>query len=136
MPISSDFINEKLLILIPLWLSLSLHECGERVDGVEAGGRHGGTDGPDDAQSVGHIDPIGTLLLPLLGVPFGWAKPVPVNPLRFHRGVKYCDGDDDYGRRGSDFQPVPGRSLYRGVRRHGAVRPAHWDTGSLPVRQS
>jgi len=34
-----------------------------------------------------HIDPVGTLLLPLLGVPFGWAKPVPVQPHRFRRSV-------------------------------------------------
>ncbi len=38
---------------------------------------------------IPHIDPIGTILLPLLlilsGSPilFGWAKPVPVNPLNF-----------------------------------------------------
>lgn len=37
-----------------------------------------------------HIDPIGTVIFPLLmlatGIPylFGWAKPVPVNPQRFH----------------------------------------------------
>ena len=34
---------------------------------------------------MAHIDPIGTLLLPLLGIPFGWAKPVPVQPHRFDR---------------------------------------------------
>ncbi len=39
---------------------------------------------------VVHIDPLGTVIFPLLmmvsGVPFlfGWAKPVPVNPRRFH----------------------------------------------------
>jgi Zn-dependent protease len=30
-----------------------------------------------------HLDPIGTVLLPVLGIPFGWAKPVPVQPTRF-----------------------------------------------------
>jgi Zn-dependent protease len=39
-----------------------------------------------------HIDPIGTLLLPLLGIPFGWAKPVPVNPSRFRRSVHMSTG--------------------------------------------
>ena len=39
-----------------------------------------------------HIDPIGTLLLPLLGIPFGWAKPVPVNPMRFRRSVPMRTG--------------------------------------------
>ena len=38
---------------------------------------------------VPHIDPVGTILLPLLlllshaGILFGWAKPVPVNPLNY-----------------------------------------------------
>jgi Zn-dependent protease len=36
---------------------------------------------------LAHIDPVGTLLLPLLGVPIGWAKPVPINPALFHQGV-------------------------------------------------
>jgi Zn-dependent protease len=36
---------------------------------------------------LAHIDPIGSFLLPLLLIPFGWAKPVPVNPTRFRRGV-------------------------------------------------
>ena len=49
--------------------------------------------GDDTARNLGrvtlnpaaHIDPFGTILLPLLLVlmkapPFGWAKPVPVNP--------------------------------------------------------
>ena len=40
---------------------------------------------------LAHIDPLGTVLLPLLGIPFGWAKPVPVNPLRF-RGVSMSTG--------------------------------------------
>ena len=35
---------------------------------------------------IAHIDPIGTVLLPVMLVimgapPFGWAKPVPVNPM-------------------------------------------------------
>jgi Zn-dependent protease len=32
------------------------------------------------------MDPIGTLLLPML-IPFGWAKPVPINVGRFHPQV-------------------------------------------------
>jgi Zn-dependent protease len=41
---------------------------------------------------IAHIDPIGTLLLPLMGVPFGWARPVPVNPTRFSRKVDQRTG--------------------------------------------
>ncbi len=46
-----------------------------------------------------HIDPFGTILLPLIlvasfGVGFGYAKPVPVNPYRFkdHRGGMFLTG--------------------------------------------
>ncbi|MGH9670935.1 MAG: site-2 protease family protein [Terriglobales bacterium] len=40
-----------------------------------------------------HIDPVGTVLLPVLGVltglpVFGWAKPTPVNPLNFRNHVR------------------------------------------------
>jgi Zn-dependent protease len=28
-----------------------------------------------------------------MGAPIGWAKPVPVNPARFHRGVRMSTGD-------------------------------------------
>ena len=40
-----------------------------------------------------HIDPVGTVLLPLLGIltglpVFGWAKPTPVNPLNFKNHVR------------------------------------------------
>ena len=43
---------------------------------------------------VAHVDPVGTILLPLIlivsGSPilFGWAKPVPINPLNFHNPKK------------------------------------------------
>ena len=37
-------------------------------------------------------EPLGTVVLPLLGVPFGWAKPVPINPLRFTRAVSMKTG--------------------------------------------
>ncbi|MGO8747061.1 MAG: site-2 protease family protein [Thermoguttaceae bacterium] len=92
MPISSDFIAEKLLILVPLWLSLSLHEWAHAWTAWRLGDDTAALMGRLTLNPLAHIDPIGTLLLPLLGVPFGWAKPVPVNPLRFHRGVNMRTG--------------------------------------------
>jgi Zn-dependent protease len=41
---------------------------------------------------LAHIDPIGTVLLPLLGVPFGWARPVPINPAYFNHSVTMRTG--------------------------------------------
>jgi Zn-dependent protease len=34
-----------------------------------------------------HADPLGTYLLPLIGAPIGWAKPVPFDPSRFRRSI-------------------------------------------------
>lgn len=83
---------ERLVGLIPMILSLSVHEWAHAYSAFRLG--------DDTAQRLGrltlnplsHIDPIGTLLLPLVGVPFGWAKPVPVNPSRFRRGVNMRRG--------------------------------------------
>jgi Zn-dependent protease len=60
-------------------------------------------EGDDTAERLGritlnpirHLDPIGSVLLPALlawkgGMIFGWAKPVPVNPLNYRR---YVAGD-------------------------------------------
>jgi Zn-dependent protease len=78
--------------VIPLILSLTVHEWAHAYSAMRLG--------DDTAQRLGrltlnpipHIDPIGTLLLPLLGVPFGWAKPVPVNPARFTRKLRMRTG--------------------------------------------
>ncbi len=80
------------MLLVPLILSLTVHEYA-----------HGWTArrlGDDTAERAGrlslnplvHIDWLGTVLLPLLGIPFGWAKPVPVDPSRFRRGVRMGTG--------------------------------------------
>src|SRR5512138_1865484 len=42
---------------------------------------------------VPHIDVFGTIVLPLLNAPIGWAKPVPVNPARFNRKIGMSRGD-------------------------------------------
>src|SRR5512138_2608273 len=42
---------------------------------------------------VPHIDVFGTIILPLMNAPIGWAKPVPVNPARFNRKFGMATGD-------------------------------------------
>lgn len=72
------------LIAIPIVFAVTLHEV--------AHGWIAKVNGDDTAASLGrlsinplkHIDPIGTVLVPVVllyvfGTPFGWAKPVPVN---------------------------------------------------------
>jgi Zn-dependent protease len=78
--------------VILLLLSLTVHEWAHAWSAWRLG--------DDTAQRLGrltldpraHLDPVGTLLLPLLGVPFGWARPVPVNPANFRRDISMSAG--------------------------------------------
>lgn len=76
---------ERVMYLVPMILSLSLHEWAHAWSAWKLGDDTALREGRLTLNPIVHIDPIGTLLLPLLGVPFGWAKPVPVNPVRFNR---------------------------------------------------
>jgi Zn-dependent protease len=92
MPDDVNWIAERLITLIPVWLSLSVHECAHAWAAWRLGDDTAQRMGRLTLNPLAHIDPIGTLLLPLLGVPFGWAKPVPVQPHRFHAGVNMRTG--------------------------------------------
>jgi Zn-dependent protease len=81
-----------LMLLVPLLLSLTVHEWAHAWSAHRLGDDTAKMQGRLTLNPIAHIDPIGTLVLPLLGIPFGWAKPVPVNPTRFRRGVKMSTG--------------------------------------------
>ncbi|HET6439010.1 MAG TPA: site-2 protease family protein [Anaeromyxobacter sp.] len=81
-----------LMMLIPLVLSLTVHEFAHAWSARRLGDDTASRMGRMTLNPLAHIDPIGTLLLPLLGIPFGWAKPVPVNPARFRPGVRMGTG--------------------------------------------
>jgi Zn-dependent protease len=81
----------RLVTWIPLVLSLSVHEWAHAWAAWRLGDDTASLQGRMTLNPLAHIDPIGTVLLPLLGVPFGWARPVPVNPFRF-RGVSMRGG--------------------------------------------
>jgi Zn-dependent protease len=80
------------MLLVPLLLSLTVHEWAHAWSANRLGDDTARMQGRLTLNPIAHIDPIGTLILPLLGIPFGWAKPVPVNPTRFRRGVKMSTG--------------------------------------------
>ena len=81
------------LLSLPLWLlSLSIHEWAHAWSAWRLGDDTAARMGRMTVNPVAHIDPLGTILLPLLGVPFAWAKPVPVNPTRFRRDVSMGKG--------------------------------------------
>lgn len=77
----------RLLVLIPMLLSLGVHEWAHAFSASLLGDDTAREEGRLSLNPLVHIDPIGTLVLPLLGIPFGWAKPVPVNPSRFRPEV-------------------------------------------------
>ena len=83
---------ERLLWFIPVLLSLTVHEWAHAWTAWKLGDDTAKHMGRLTLNPLAHMDPIGTFLLPLMGVPFGWAKPVPVNPLRFKPGVTIRGG--------------------------------------------
>ncbi|HZF47400.1 MAG TPA: site-2 protease family protein [Polyangiaceae bacterium] len=80
------------MMLIPLLLSLSVHEWAHAWSAYRLGDDTASREGRLTLDPLAHIDPLGTFLLPMLGIPFGWAKPVPVNPVRFRRNVSMRTG--------------------------------------------
>ncbi len=73
-----------LIDLVVLLFSLSLHESAHAWVANRFGDPTGQMLGRVSLNPLVHIDPIGTILFPLLGfliggVIFGWAKPVPIN---------------------------------------------------------
>lgn len=77
------------LSIIVLLFSVILHEVMHGLVALKFGDHTAQKLGRLTLNPIPHIDPIGTILLPALmiltGSPilFGWAKPVPVNPLNF-----------------------------------------------------
>lgn len=88
----ADWLLSRLVFLVPVWLSLSVHEWAHAFTAFRLGDDTAARMGRMTLNPIAHIDPVGTLLLPLLGVPFGWAKPVPINPNRFDRQVSLRTG--------------------------------------------
>jgi len=76
---------QRVMMLIPVLLSLTVHEWAHARSAYALGDDTASMLGRMSLNPMAHIDVVGTILLPLMGVPFGWAKPVPVNPVRFTR---------------------------------------------------
>jgi Zn-dependent protease len=73
-------------------LSLTVHEFAHAWTAWKLGDDTASRQGRLTLNPLSHIDLLGTILLPLMGVPFGWAKPVPVDPTRFRRDVSMGKG--------------------------------------------
>ncbi|MEQ1533585.1 MAG: site-2 protease family protein [Sideroxydans sp.] len=83
-----DQINQLIQLIaiaaIPVLFAITLHEAAHGYVARHFGDMTAYQQGRISLNPMRHIDPVGTILLPLLtlavgGILFGWAKPVPVN---------------------------------------------------------
>jgi Zn-dependent protease len=88
----SHAVLTRALALIPLLFSLSVHEWAHAWAALQLGDTTAKDQGRLTLNPLAHVDVVGTIALPLLGIPFGWAKPVPVEPTRFRPGVSMATG--------------------------------------------
>ena len=78
-----------LLQILALFMALTFHEFAHALIARKLGDRTAEQQGRLTLNPKKHIDPFGTVILPLIliliksPVVFGWAKPVPINPLNF-----------------------------------------------------
>ncbi len=82
-------IEDTVIYFVLLIFSLCVHEMAHAWTAYMCGDDTAKLMGRITLNPIAHVDPIGTLVLPLLammtGAPLvGWAKPVPVNPNRYH----------------------------------------------------
>ena len=71
-----------LIILLPVLIfSLCFHEFAHGYVAYRLGDHTAARNGRLTLNPLAHLDPIGSLMILFVG--FGWAKPVPVNPVNF-----------------------------------------------------
>jgi len=96
--LDQDTLLRLVVVFVPMVLSLSVHEFAHAWSAHRLGDDTALRMGRMTVNPLAHVDLFGTVLLPLIlvltnaGFFFGWAKPVPVNPANFHRGVSMRRG--------------------------------------------
>lgn len=78
-------VQQLAVLVLPVILAITVHEAAHGYVADRLGDRTARLLGRVTLNPLRHIDPLGTVLLPLgmyalTGFLFGWAKPVPVNP--------------------------------------------------------
>ena len=95
---STELVQNLVLWFVPVLLSLTVHEWAHAASAGALGDDTARHAGRLTLNPLAHVDPFGTLLVPVLqivtmgAVMFAWAKPVPVNPARFTRRVTLGTG--------------------------------------------
>lgn len=80
-----------LISIAAFFIALTIHEFCHAATAFFLGDRTAQRFGRLTLNPAAHIDPVGTLLVPLIGLisglpVIGWAKPVPVNPYNLRHG--------------------------------------------------
>ena len=76
-------LSERLMLLSGLVIGLTFHECAHAWSAWKLGDGYARRQGRVTLNPLRHLDPLGTLAIFLL--PFGWARPVPINLYNFRR---------------------------------------------------
>ena len=87
-----EFLLARVGMFVPVLLALTVHEWAHAYAAFQLGDDTALHHGRLTLNPIAHVDLVGTVLLPLAGVPFGWAKPVPVDPGRFRPDVTMGKG--------------------------------------------
>jgi Zn-dependent protease len=85
-----SIIQKIAVYVIPLIFAITVHESAHAYVADKYGDNTARMLGRLSLNPLKHIDPVGTLLFPLIGLTlggfiFGWAKPVPINWNQLHR---------------------------------------------------
>ena len=92
-----DVISKIAIWVVPVLFSIVIHEVAHGWVAYRLGDPTAKYMGRLTLNPIPHIDPLGTIILPLIlivlgGPVFGWAKPVPFNPQNFHPHVNIRRG--------------------------------------------
>ena len=74
-------IEQAILLIPPLLFALCFHEFSHAYMAYRLGDNTAARMGRLTLNPMAHLDPIGSLMILFVG--FGWAKPVPINPVNF-----------------------------------------------------
>lgn len=95
---TADLLQNLVLWFIPVLLSLAVHEWAHAASAWALGDDTAALEGRLTLNPVVHMDPVGTVLMPLIqvvttgSVLFAWARPVPFSPTRFTRRISMGKG--------------------------------------------
>lgn len=90
----ASFARQLAIMAVPVLIAITCHEAAHGFAAWRMGDPTAKLNGRLTLNPLRHIDPVGTIIFPLLLVLvkspflFGWAKPVPVNPRYFADPVK------------------------------------------------